>query len=101
MAGLNAGGILPTRNFHQGAFEGVDNIKWEAYEKELLTARRSCYACAVRCKREVSVNDRYQVTDSYGGPEYETISGFGATAASTTSRPSPRRTSCAAVTRSM
>ena len=77
VAGLNAGGILPTRNFHQGAFEGVDNIKWEVYEKELLTARRSCYACAVRCKREVSVNDRYQVTDAYGGPEYETISGFG------------------------
>jgi aldehyde:ferredoxin oxidoreductase len=77
VAGLNAGGILPTRNFHAGAFEGVDNIKWEAYEKELLTARRSCYACAVRCKREVSVNDRYQVTDAYGGPEYETVSGFG------------------------
>lgn len=77
VAGLNAGGILPTRNFHQGAFEGVDSIKWEAYEKELLSARRSCYACAVRCKREVKVDDRYQVTDAYGGPEYETIGGFG------------------------
>ncbi|MCW5880375.1 MAG: aldehyde ferredoxin oxidoreductase family protein [Anaerolineae bacterium] len=74
---LNAAGILPTRNFHQGAFEGVDNIKWEAYEKELLTARKSCYACAVRCKREVRVDDRYQVSDQYGGPEYEAVSGFG------------------------
>lgn len=77
VAGLNAGGILPTRNFRQGAFEGVDNVKWEAYEKELLTARRSCYACAIRCKREVKVNDRYQVSDAYGGPEYETVGGFG------------------------
>ena len=76
-AGLNAAGILPTRNFHQGAFEGVEKLRWEAYEKELLTARRSCYACAVRCKREVKVADRYQVTDAYGGPEYETIAGFG------------------------
>ena len=76
-AGLNAAGILPTRNFHQGAFEGVEKLRWEAYEKELLTARRSCYACAVRCKREVKVDDRYQVTDAYGGPEYETIAGFG------------------------
>ncbi|MGQ9491335.1 MAG: aldehyde ferredoxin oxidoreductase family protein [Anaerolineae bacterium] len=76
-AGLNAAGILPTRNFLAGAFEGVDNIRWEAYEKELLTARRSCYACAVRCKREVKVDDRYQVTDQYGGPEYETVAGFG------------------------
>jgi len=75
--GLNAAGILPTRNFHQGAFEHVDNIKWAVYEKELLTARRSCYACAVRCKREVKVNDRYQVSDAYGGPEYETLDGFG------------------------
>ncbi len=74
---LNASGILPTRNFRQGAFEGVDNLKWAAYEKELLTARRSCYACAIRCKREVSVNDRYQVSDQYGGPEYEAIGGFG------------------------
>ncbi len=77
VSGLNAAGILPTRNFRGGAFEGVDNLKWEVYEKELLTARRSCYACAVRCKREVKVNDRYQVSDAYGGPEYETIGSFG------------------------
>ncbi len=76
-SGLNAAGILPTRNFHAGAFEGVDGLRWETYERELLTARRSCYACAVRCKREVKVDDRYQVTDAYGGPEYETIAGFG------------------------
>ncbi|HEX7593476.1 MAG TPA: aldehyde ferredoxin oxidoreductase family protein, partial [Anaerolineae bacterium] len=75
---LNAAGILPTRNFRRGAFEQVDKIKWEAYEKELLTARRSCYACAVRCKREVKVDDRYQVSDAYGGPEYETLDGFSA-----------------------
>ena len=71
---LNAGGILPTLNFRKGAFEMVDKIKWEAYEKELLTARRSCYACAVRCKREVAVDGR---VSEYGGPEYETIGAFG------------------------
>jgi aldehyde:ferredoxin oxidoreductase len=76
VSGLNAAGILPTRNFRQGAFEQVDKIRWEAYEKELLTARRSCYACAVRCKREVAVNDRYQVSGAYGGPEYEGLAGF-------------------------
>ena len=71
---LNTGGILPTLNFRQGAFEGVDKIKWEAYEKELLTARRSCYACAVRCKREVAVEGK---VSEYGGPEYETVAVFG------------------------
>jgi aldehyde:ferredoxin oxidoreductase len=72
--GLNAAGILPTRNFHQGAFDDVDKVRWAAYEKELLTARRSCYACAVRCKREVRLND--QVSE-YGGPEYETLDSLG------------------------
>ena len=71
---LNVAGMLPTRNFKQGAFEGMDNLKWEVYEKELLTARRSCYACAVRCKREVAVDGQVSV---YGGPEYETIGAFG------------------------
>jgi aldehyde:ferredoxin oxidoreductase len=71
---LNTGGILPTLNFRKGAFEGVDKIKWEAYESQLLTARRSCYACAVRCKREVAVNGR---VSEYGGPEYETVAVFG------------------------
>ncbi|MFH2040423.1 MAG: aldehyde ferredoxin oxidoreductase family protein [Chloroflexota bacterium] len=71
---LNVAGMLPTRNFKQGTFEGMDNLKWEVYEKELLTARRSCYACAVRCKREVVVDVK---VSAYGGPEYETIGAFG------------------------
>jgi aldehyde:ferredoxin oxidoreductase len=75
--GLNAGGILPTRNFRSGGFEGAEDLTWEAYEREIFTARRSCYACAVRCKREVRVTDRYQVSESWGGPEYETVAGFG------------------------
>jgi aldehyde:ferredoxin oxidoreductase len=75
--GLNAGGILPTRNFRSGGFEGAEDLTWEAYERELFTARRSCYACAVRCKREVRVTDRYLVSDAWGGPEYETVAGFG------------------------
>ena len=71
---LNTGGMLPTRNFKQGAFEGVDGIKWEAYEKQIFTAKRSCYACAVRCKREVAVEGK---PSEYGGPEYETVGVFG------------------------
>ena len=71
--GLNAGGILPTLNFRKGAFENVDNIKWEAYEREIFTAKRSCYACAVRCKREVMVDGK---PSEYGGPEYETVAAF-------------------------
>ena len=71
---LNTSGMLPTRNFLQGAFENVDDIKWEVYESELLTSRRSCYACAIRCKREVQIDGE---PSAYGGPEYESIGSLG------------------------
>ena len=76
VGGLNVGGMLPTHNFRAGAFDQVDEIKWEAYEKDFLTARRSCYACAVRCKREIAFDER-QTPSAYGGPEYEAIAAFG------------------------
>jgi aldehyde:ferredoxin oxidoreductase len=71
---LNAGGILPTLNFRLGAFEGMENIKWEAYEKEIYIANGTCYACAVRCKRQTTVDGQ---ASEYGGPEYETVAAFG------------------------
>ncbi len=77
VGGLNAAGILPTLNFRMGSFEHAKLIDWETYEKEIFTGRRSCYACSIRCKREVASNDRYQVSGEYGGPEYETIAAFG------------------------
>lgn len=70
---LNSAGMLPTRNFRQGAFEGVDDVKWDAYEAELLVGRRTCFACAVRCKREVQIDGE---PSEYGGPEYETVASF-------------------------
>jgi aldehyde:ferredoxin oxidoreductase len=72
--GLNASGMLPTHNFHTGVFEGADRINSDAYAKEILTDRRSCFACAVRCKREVAVDGR---VSEYGGPEYEAVAAFG------------------------
>jgi aldehyde:ferredoxin oxidoreductase len=73
---LSAAGMLPTRNFRQGVFEGIDAIRTAAYD-QYRTGQRSCYACAVRCKPQVEVNDRYRVTDVYDGPEYESVIGFG------------------------
>ena len=74
MEPLHNGGMLPTRNFRQGAFDGMDGLKWETYEKEIYTGNKSCYACAVRCKREVRVEG---VPSPYGGPEFETVGAFG------------------------
>jgi aldehyde:ferredoxin oxidoreductase len=74
--GQNAAGILPTRNFRQGQFEHADALGMDAY-LELRTGTRTCYACAVRCKPEMAFSDRHTVTDTYDGPEYEAVAGFG------------------------
>jgi aldehyde:ferredoxin oxidoreductase len=78
--GLNAAGILPTRNFRMGSFEQVEGIGFAAFE-EIRSNTRTCYACAVRCKPETAFEGRYRVTDTYDGPEYEAIAGFGSNCA--------------------
>ena len=78
--GLNAAGILPTRNFREGSFERAEEIGWAAYEA-IRSGTRTCYACAVRCKPETAFTDRYTVTDVYDGPEYEAVAGFGSNCA--------------------
>ncbi len=77
LSGLNAYGILPTNNFNKSTFEGSKNISGEAITKNILKNRTNCYACPIRCKRIVSVNNRYKVNSYYGGPEYETVGAFG------------------------
>ncbi len=74
---LNRAGILPTRNFNEGTFEGADKIGGQAMNETILVGRRGCYACSVQCKREVKVEGEYQVDPRYGGPEYETIAATG------------------------
>lgn len=74
---LNASGILPTRNFMKGTFEKAEDISGETMKDTILVGRGSCYACSVRCKREVEVTEPFRVDPKYGGPEYETIGAFG------------------------
>lgn len=71
-----AGGILPTKNFKMGAFDGAERISGKAMNESILIGRENCYACTVRCKRVVSVPE-LGVTPEYGGPEYETIGAMG------------------------
>jgi len=75
--GLNSGGGLPTRNFQQGSFEGVANISGPTMNDTIMVKRRSCFACAIQCKREVKVDEPYLVDPRYGGPHYETIAALG------------------------
>lgn len=75
--GLNKSGILPTRNFREGVFQGAKKIGGAAMRETILQKEESCYMCAVRCKRVVAVDGPYSVDPRYGGPEYETIASLG------------------------
>ena len=70
MAQQNAG-ILPTRNWQEGVFEGAEALGLPGYEK-IFEGRHTCYKCTVACKRVVKNTEK-----RYGGPEYETIAAYG------------------------
>ena len=71
-------GGLPTHNWSTGTFEESEAIGGERMAETILKSTDTCYACAVRCKRVVEVQEGpYQINPRYGGPEYETISALG------------------------
>jgi aldehyde:ferredoxin oxidoreductase len=71
-------GGLPTHNFQQGTFDEWEQITGQRMRDTILKERDSCFACPVRCKRVVEVQEGpYPVDPMYGGPEYETIGAFG------------------------
>ena len=74
--GLNGAGILPTRNFKEGVFEGAEKIGVPGLEK-ILKRAGTCYRCAVGCKRVVEMKEPYDVDPRYGGPEYECLAAMG------------------------
>jgi len=77
---LNRAGILPTRYFKGGVFDGAEKIGFPGYSK-ILQRSATCYACTVACKRVVAISDPYEVNSRFGGPEYETLAAFGSNCA--------------------
>ncbi len=74
--GNNDSGMLPTRNFREGVFEGASKVGGRYMNENMLIDRYACFSCAVRCKRVVK-GGKHNVDPAYGGPEYETIGAFG------------------------
>ncbi|MBN2225401.1 MAG: aldehyde ferredoxin oxidoreductase family protein [Deltaproteobacteria bacterium] len=71
-------GALPTDNWETGVTGQSTDLFCDRYNEQILTGRKGCYACAVRCKRVVSVKESALTVNSrYGGPEYETIAALG------------------------
>jgi aldehyde:ferredoxin oxidoreductase len=75
---LSAGGALPVNNFRRSSLDDPVPVSGDTYNEILLQKRKGCYACPIRCKRGIALDDpKYGVDSRYGGPEYETISALG------------------------
>lgn len=75
---LSAGGALPVDNFRRSALEDATPVSGDTYNELLLKKRKGCYACPIRCKRGIALDDpKYGVDSRYGGPEYETMAALG------------------------
>ncbi len=70
-------GNLPVRNFKGGEFPNALAIDPRTMNDTIGLNRDTCYACPIRCKKVVQIEDPWQVNPIYGGPEYETIAAFG------------------------
>lgn len=69
-------GILPTRNFQTGVFEGVDNIDGPTLSEKYLVKAKPCYKCPIACGRDTKVDDPGYEGEGEG-PEYETLGAIG------------------------
>lgn len=77
VAGLQASGMLPTKNFSAGAFDGYKAIDGDTLHSRYI-GKKACYACPIACKKKAKVEDeRFTVDPEYGSPEYETVGAFG------------------------
>ena len=90
-------GGLPTNNYALGAMPTVNQVDAIAVRDQARIAMESCFACSVRCKKVVQVEqfeadagvtrqgqpiafdpqERWSVDPIYGGPEYESLAALG------------------------
>ncbi|MCG8568113.1 MAG: hypothetical protein MI747_23850 [Desulfobacterales bacterium] len=69
-------GVLPTKNWQQGTFDGWENIHGETLSEKYLVRNSACYSCPIGCGRKTKV-DEPGFEGEGEGPEYETVYAFG------------------------
>ena len=47
---MSDAGVIPTRNWSSGTFDGVENINSDSFLK-IRTKNRACYQCAIGCRQ--------------------------------------------------
>ena len=77
MMGKQLEGHLIVRNFRDGQWEGHSKIDAVAIRDTYRVKMDGCFACSVRCKKRVRLEEPFKVDPKFGGPEYETIGAMG------------------------
>jgi aldehyde:ferredoxin oxidoreductase len=73
----DAGGT-GVRNYLDGALLGIEKLDGDNLFSFLVKRRDTCYRCPVQCKPVADYqSETMKIDGQYGGPEYETIGGFG------------------------
>ena len=76
--GYTSVGGMAVRNYDGGAFADAAEISAEALvDKGYRVKMEACWACSVRCKKVVKMEQPYQIDPKYGGPEFESIGALG------------------------
>ncbi len=69
-------GVLPTKNWQMGTFDGWQEIQGENLSKKYLVKNKPCFACPISCGRVTKVEE--PGFEGQGeGPEYETVYAMG------------------------
>src|SRR2546428_1494115 len=102
MQGKSLEGGMPVLNYRLGAADTIAKVDAIAVRDEVRVKMGACYACSVRCKKVVHIEQkeeaareametiykgrakvavdplgRYRVDPRYGGPEYESLASLG------------------------
>jgi len=76
--GYTSVGGFAVRNFEGGVFDQAADISAEALvERGFRIKMEACWACSVRCKKVVKLEQPYPIDPKYGGPEFESIAAMG------------------------
>lgn len=71
-------GGMAVRNFEGGPFEQAAAVSAEALvDTGLRIKMEACWACSVRCKKVVKLEEPYRIDPKYGGPEFESTAALG------------------------
>ncbi len=73
----NKRGVLNTRNYQQGEFEGADRIDGRDMLRH-VTKRKTCHRCPVHCRAEIHVKDGPYAGTRGERPDFEPIMTLGA-----------------------